>query len=195
MWNERYNEPGFAYGTEPNEFLAAMVSRLPSGGRVLCLAAGEGRNAVFLARQGFEVHAVDASEVGVEKTRALAAESGVVVTAQQADLRHFPLGEACWDGIISIFCHLPPDLRRDVHTRAVSALAPGGALLLEAYNRTQLTYGTGGPPVEAMLMTKEGLQDELSGLSLEHLEAVERQVVEGRYHTGLAAVVQVIGRR
>jgi SAM-dependent methyltransferase len=194
MWDERYGQPGFAYGTEPNDFLRAEYARMAVG-RVLCLADGEGRNSVFLAEQGYLVTAVDASGVGVTKTGQLAIERGVTVDAHHADLRDFDLGEAQWDGIVSIFCHLPPPLRREVHARVVRALKPGGVLILEAYTPDQVGRGTGGPPVAAAMMSEEILRDELAGLVFDSIVECEREVIEGAYHTGTASVVQVIARR
>ncbi|MCB9395517.1 MAG: class I SAM-dependent methyltransferase [Acidimicrobiaceae bacterium] len=194
MWNGRYDVEHYVFGTEPNDFLRAGVDRLrPS--RVLCLAEGEGRNAVFLAGQGFEVSAVDLSEVGVRKTHDLAASRGVTVRATAADLGSFDLGDGQWDSIVSIFAHLPPSVRSVVHRRVVDALVPGGVLLLEAYTPAQIGRGTGGPPVPELTMTVEALRRELEGLEFEHAAELEREVIEGAGHSGMASVVQVIARR
>jgi 2-polyprenyl-3-methyl-5-hydroxy-6-metoxy-1,4-benzoquinol methylase len=165
------------------------------GSPVLCLASGEGRNAVWLARQGLEVHGVDSSAVGIAKTQRLAAEHGVQVQAEVADLATWDLGEARWGGIVAIFAHLPPPVRSRVHGAIVRALRPGGVLVMEKYTPNQLTFGTGGPPVEAMLYTEQLVRSELAGLSFERLEEVERDVVEGRFHHGRAAVLQVVARK
>lgn len=195
MWDDRYSQPGFAYGTEPNDFLRRYADRLPAG-PVLCLAEGEGRNAVWLAARGdLEVHAVDGSEVGVRKTHELAAEHGVMVQATHADLADFSLGEGLWAGIVSIWCHLPAPLRRQVHAAVVRALRPGGVLLLEAYTPRQLTFRTGGPPVLSMLFEPDEVREELAGLELERFEELEREVQEGAYHRGHSAVLQVVGRK
>jgi SAM-dependent methyltransferase len=196
MWDQRYGEDGFAYGTDPNDFLAAHATRaLPAGGEVLCLAEGEGRNAVFLARMGYRVTGVDASAVGLAKARALAAQHGVEVETVVADLADYDLGVARWDGIVSIWCHTPSALRTRLHRAVVAALRPGGALLLEAYTPRQLDFKTGGPPVADMMMTLAGLRDELAGLDLEVGEEKVRAVHEGRYHHGDSAVVQVVARK
>lgn len=193
MWDTRYAEAGFAYGTAPNDFLRASADALSSP--VLCVASGEGRNAVWLAEQGLEVHAVDGSKVGVEKTRLLAAERGVVVHATHADLADFDLGVDRWGGIVAIFAHLPPPLRARIHADITRALRPGGALVLEAYTPRQLGRGTGGPPSAPMLFDPPTIRRELAGLRFRRFEEVVRPVVEGRYHTGEAAVLQVIAER
>lgn len=195
MWDARYAGDDYVYGTEPNDFLVAMAGRLPAGGAVLCLAEGEGRNAVWLARQGFRVTGVDASAVGLAKARHLAGRFGVAIETVHADLAGLDLGEARWDAIVSIFCHLPPDLRRRVHAGVVRALKPGGVFLLEAYTPRQLQFGTGGPPDAAMMMDLAGLTAELHGLAFEHGVELDRAIREGRLHDGVGAVVQVLARK
>lgn len=196
MWDQRYSEPGFAYGIEPNDFLAATATRyLPVGGEVLCLAEGEGRNAVYLARQGFRVTGVDSSAVGLTKARALAGEHGVEVATVVADLAEYDLGFARWDGIVSIWCHTPSALRARLHRAVVAALRPGGVFLLEAYTPAQLEHRTGGPPVADMLMTLAAVREELAGLELVLGEEKVREVHEGAYHDGPSAVLQVVARK
>lgn len=194
MWDQRYSEPGYAYGTQPNEFLAKHRPEIPPG-PVLCLAAGEGRNAVFLAHRRHDVTAVDQSAVGLEKAQKLAEERGVQIRTVQSDLADYALGVAKWAGIVSIFAHTPPDIRKRVHADVVRALRPGGIFILEAYRPAQLELKTGGPPTAALMMTAEELRRELDGLELLLLEEVERDITEGRFHSGTGAVVQLIGRK
>ena len=194
MWEERYGAEAYVYGTEPNEFLRSSLPGLPSG-RALCLAEGEGRNAVFLAESGYEVHSVDLTETGVAKTRRLAVERGVTVDAQVGDLTDFDLGDEQWDLVVSIFAHVPAALRKDLHRRVVQSLRPGGVLVLEAYTPAQIGRGTGGPSVPEMMMTLGDLRAELAPLEFLHGEELERSIVEGAFHTGTGAVVQVIARR
>ncbi|MFW2365299.1 MAG: class I SAM-dependent methyltransferase [Desulforhopalus sp.] len=191
-WDERYGEPGFAYGTKPNNFLISSATRLPRGGSVLCLADGEGRNSTYLATNGFTVTAVDSSAVGMQKAQELAKENGVVITTCVADLEDFTFAPNIYDGVISIFCHLPPPLRKKVHSGVVSSLRKGGVFILEGYTPKQLEYGTGGPPVKELLMELEVLQSEFSGLRIIHGVEVERDIHEGRLHTGKGSVVQLI---
>lgn len=193
-WEQRYGAEDYLYGTEPNDFLRRHVDSLPRG-RVLCLAEGEGRNAVFLASQGFEVSSIDLTQAGVAKTRRLAKERGVKVDAATGDLAATDLGIQRWDAIISIFAHLPAAVRRDLHTRVVAALVPGGVLLLEAYTPDQIGRGTGGPPTPELAMTLSDLMRELEGLEFIHAVETERDVLEGHGHNGRGSVVQVIARR
>jgi SAM-dependent methyltransferase len=194
FWDERYSATGFAYGDRPNDFLAAVADRMP-GGRALCLAEGEGRNAVFLAERGMEVEAVDLSPVALETAARLARERGVRLRTVAADLAEHRIAEESWDVIASIWCHLPPDLRGQVHRAIVRGLRPGGMLVLESYAPAQLGRGTGGPRTRELLVTLDDLRAELAGLDFLHAQELEREVFEGRYHTGLAAVVQVLARK
>ena len=195
IWDQRYVSPDYVYGTEPNEFLAETIRGLNAGGRALCLAEGEGRNAVFLARLGYEVHAVDASAVGLAKAERLARERGAHIVTEVNTLDGYRIHPGAWDLIVSIFCHLPAPVRRTLHREVVAGLRPGGHFVLEAYTPAQLALDTGGPPDAALMMTLAELREELDGLHFELAREVEREVHEGRLHTGRGAVVQVVARR
>lgn len=194
LWNGRYSGEDYLYGTEPNEFLVDQVEGLAPG-RALCIADGEGRNSVYLAGLGFEVTAVDISERGSEKTRALAGERGVEVETVTADLADFDLGSDRWDLIASIFAHMPPGVRRDLHTRLPRSLKPGGTLILEAYRPEQAGRATGGPPDPSRLFDLAVLEQEIIGLDIVLARDTEREVIEGSGHTGAGAVVQLVARR
>jgi SAM-dependent methyltransferase len=198
MWDERYGASEFAYGTEPNDWVREQADRIRPGGPVLCLAAGEGRNAVFLAAKGHAVTAVDQSAVGVEKAAQLARDSGVEITTVVADLAHHDLGRNVWAAITSVYAHMPVAVRGDLHRRVVEALAPGGIFILEAYTERQLDMpGLGGPPAtrREMFMSLAALREELMGLELVVGREVDRHVSEGRHHQGESAVVQVVARK
>ena len=194
MWDDRYATPEFVYGIQPNDFLQANVSKLPKGD-VLCLAEGEGRNAVFLAKQGYAVTAVDSSKVGLDKAQQLAKQNDVKIKTEVVDLANYEFGIDKWDAIVSIFAHLPPPIRRLVHKKSVAALKPNGVFLLEAYSPEQLNYKTGGPPVVELLMSANDLTQELTGLELSLCQEIIRNVTEGFGHTGNGAVVQLIGQK
>jgi SAM-dependent methyltransferase len=191
MWDVRYSDAEYVYGTAPNEFLASVADQIPRG-KVLSLAEGEGRNAVYLAELGCKVLGVDASAVGLSKAQRLANERGVTIETRVADLADFHIKPDSWDAIVSIFCHLPSGIRRSVHHKVVAGLRPGGVFVLEAYTPTQLKLKTGGPPTADMLMTLKLLRTELAGLRFIHARELEREVIEGKFHTGRGAVVQVV---
>lgn len=194
MWDEKYNSEQYIYGKEPNSFLKDSCSEIPRG-KVLCLAEGEGRNAVFLAKQGYSVTAVDSSQVGLEKAERLAKENGVNIELIHEDLSSYTMGTSQWDGIVSIFCHLPEEIRKNIHSNIASALKDNGVFLLEAYTPAQLKYGTGGPPVKELMLSKNIILNEIDGLIYSRLVELEREVIEGSHHSGIGAVVQAIGKK
>jgi SAM-dependent methyltransferase len=193
-WNQRYSSPEFVYGTAPNDFVAQVADQIPAG-PVLCLAEGEGRNAVFLAQRGHAATAVDASAQGLVKAQALAATRGVSIVTQAVDLAAYTIAPSSWAGIVATWAHLPPPLRRAVFAQVVTGLIPGGVFILESYTPAQLKFGTGGPKDPALCMTLAGLREELAGLDFVIGRECEREVIEGIGHTGHAAVVQVLARR
>jgi SAM-dependent methyltransferase len=194
LWDERYSGTEYAYGVEPNDFLRDEAARIPAG-PVLCLAEGQGRNAVYLASRGHPVTAVDFSRAGLARAAQLAGERGVRVELVEADLATFELGDDAWSGIVSIWAHTPADVRRRVHAAVPRALRAGGVFILEAYRPEQLAYATGGPRDPAFLPALAGLRGELSGLELVVARETVREVHEGRFHHGLSATVQVVGVR
>jgi len=191
MWNEKFSEAGFAYGTEPNDFLVENLSKLTVG-KVLCLAEGEGRNAVFLAKKGFDVTAVDLSEVGLEKTLRLAEQNKVTVKTICADLSDFAIEENHWDSIVSIWVAVPSVVRRGLHKKVVGGLRTRGTFLLEAYTPRQLDFGTGGGSQIDEMVSLDSLQEELKGLHFDIARETIREIHEGKYHNGQSAVVQVL---
>lgn len=196
FWDQRYAATdGYVFGTEPNDFLREHAAQLPPRGRVLCLGEGEGRNAVFLARQGHAVTAVDQSAVGLAKAAALARRHGVTLTTTAADLADYAIEPGAWDAVVMIFLHLPRDLRRQVQRQAAAALRPGGVLVHESYGPAQLGRGTGGPQDPDLLPGLAEVCRHFSGLDLPVARELERDVVEGPGHTGRAAVVQLLARR
>ena len=195
FWNTRFAVSEFIYGEAPNDFLREQAARLAPGSRVLSLGEGEGRNALFLAKQGHALTAVDASHEGLAKVLARAAAAGVDITAVLADLARYQPGEAQFDAVVSVFCHLPSALRRTVMARAIAALKPGGLLIMEGYTPRQLAFNTGGPKDADMLLEADIVRDELAGLELLHFVELEREVVEGSYPPGRASVLQVVARK
>ena len=195
-WDARYAGDAYLFGTAPNAFLAACLPLIPDGGRVLCVADGEGRNSTWLAAQGRSVDAFDPSPVGVAKARRLAAERGVDVRFAVAGVDDWSWPEGAYDAVAAIFIQFaPPDMRRHLWARIHAALRPGGLLLLEGYSLAQLAHGTGGPRVPDQLYTEEALREELSAFAIESMRAHEPEVDEGPAHSGLSALIDVIARR
>jgi len=129
----------------------------------------------------------------LKKAEKLAAENNVSIEVICEDLETFNLGENKWDGIASISCHLPPELRQQLYSRIERALKPSGVFFLEGYRPEQLNFKTGGPPLAEMMTSKETLVKELPNLEFSHLKEVDREVNEGINHHGMGAVIQAIG--
>jgi len=193
--------PGARVGCDPPD---TASGRFPPGGdaglgrpgaRVLCIADGEGRNSVWLARQGCRVTAVDVAAEGLAKARRLAERFGVAIETRVADVATFDFGADNWDAIVSIYLHLPPKVRRDVHRRAFAGLKPGGVFVYEAYGPEQLRYKTGGPPEPELLHSRDDIVSDFEGCEIEHAFEGVRAVNEGRQHRGDGYVVQVIARK
>jgi len=197
FWDQRYGaaQTDYVFGTTPNDFLASCAAAIPDG-PVLCLAEGEGRNAVHLASCGHAVTAVDQSAVGLGKARDLATARGVELTTIVANLADYVIAPQAWAAVVSIFCHLPQPLRHQVHAQAAAGLRPGGLLILEAYTPAQLAFKTGGPiGAPELLMQRDEVMAEFPGLHWQTAHEIERDVVEGSGHTGRAAVLQLCGTR
>lgn len=196
FWDERFAEPGYKYGTEPNQFLREQAGRLPPGARVLVPGDGEGRNGVWLAQQGHHVLAVDSSGVGLAKAQALAQQRGVAIQTVQADLADWAPPLPAWDAVVLIYLHLPSAIRTAVHRRLAGALVPGGWLVLEAFHPDQLGRSSGGPKDVDMLYTLAQIRADLAGLCDEvpGWEG-EVQLAEGPGHQGAGLVTRVIAQR
>ena len=195
-WNGRFAGDEYLFGTEPNAWLKAHAGAWPPGGRVLCVADGEGRNSVWLARQGFVVDAFDIAEAGVAKARRLAQQQGVAVNYAVADCESYawPLG-AC-DGVAAIFIQFAdPAQRERLFARMAASLKPGGILVLQGYTPRQLDYKTGGPPLLSHLYTEALLRDSFADFELLQLLDYEAELSEGERHSGRSALIGLVARR
>ncbi len=175
QWDERYTTHELIWRAEPNRFLVEEVASMKPG-RALDLACGEGRNALWLAEKGWQVTGVDFSSVGLAKARRLALERRVEVRWLKADVLEWNPPEATFDLVIVMYLQLPADARHRVLSRAASALASGGTLLVVGHDSTNLTGGTGGPQDPALLFSPEDVASDLPGLDVERAERVRRPV-------------------
>lgn len=195
-WNARFAGADFAFGTEPNTWLRERAGALPPGGRVLCVADGEGRNSVWLARQGFAVDAFDLSELGVAKARRLAAAHGVTVHHAVADGGALAWPEGVYDGVVAIFVqYATPPERARLFANMVRCMRPGGVLMLLGYTPRQLVYRTGGPGIDSHLYTEALLREAFAGLAIERIDEFDAELAEGTSHAGLSALIGLVARK
>jgi len=177
-WDERYAGTEFEWTTQPNQCVTAELAELPPG-RALDLAAGEGRNSVWLAERGWRVTAVDFSRVGLNKGRRLATARGVGEARIEwilADLCDYEPVQDSFDLVLVTYFQVGAELRAAVLARAAAALAPGGTLLVVGHDLTNLTEGVGGPQDPEVLYTPEAVSAELPGLRVVRAERVRRTV-------------------
>jgi SAM-dependent methyltransferase len=194
-WDERYRDKAYFYGFSPNDFLREHAGLFKAGDLVLSLAEGEGRNAVFLAQQGCKVRGVDFSARGCKKALELAQKQGVSIEYEVADLTQYDMGEAKWDGVVSIFCHLSESDRPALYAGIKRGLKPAGIFLLESYNERQLEYGTGGPKDVSYLVSLGDLTGAFDDFEIVLARDIVRDVQEGAHHNGEGSVSQFIGRK
>lgn len=195
-WNNRFAKEAYVFGTEPNEWLQRQASVFAAASKILCVADGEGRNSVWLAKQGHHVDAFDISDVGVAKARRLAQDCGVNVNFAVAGCDDFAWPKEQYDGVAAIFVQFAdPELRARMFEKIVQSLRPGGLLVLVGYTLKQVDYGTGGPSVLSHLYTSEMLRSAFSALEIKVLEEYEPDLFEGDGHMGRSAVIGLVGRR
>ncbi len=174
-WDARYAATDLVWGREPNRFVVSEFAGLRPG-RVLDLGCGEGRNAVWLAANGWQPTAVDFSPVAIDRGRELARAAGVEVDWVVADLTSYEPEPGRYDAVLIAYLHLVPEERSRVLRRAVAALAPGGHLVVIGHDLINLTEGVGGPQVPEILYTPEQLVADLAGLAIHRAERVRRPV-------------------
>jgi cyclopropane fatty-acyl-phospholipid synthase-like methyltransferase len=195
-WQTRYAAPGYLFGTEPNAFLRAQAHRLKAGQTALALADGEGRNGVWLASRGLDVLSLDFSPHAQEKARKLAAERGVSLRVEQADLTTWAWPAAAFDVIAAIFIQaIGPPQRDKLFADITRALKPGGLLLMQGYRPEQLAYKTGGPPEIDRLYTRAMLESAFADLAILELREHDSVIHEGSAHEGMSALIDLVARK
>jgi SAM-dependent methyltransferase len=195
-WNTRFSAEGYLFGTAPNVFLASQRTRLQPGRRALSVADGDGRNSVFLARQGLEVTAFDFSPIAIEKAKRFAAEAGVRVDYRQSDILAWEWEPSRYDVIAAIFFQfLDARQRAKVFAGFVRSLAPGGLLLLQGYRPEQIANGTGGPKDEENMYTEALLRESFASLEILHLASHDEVLEEGTAHRGMSALIDLVARK
>jgi ubiquinone/menaquinone biosynthesis C-methylase UbiE len=193
-WQSRYAVEEFVFGEAPNEFLVAKKQLLPKGGKVLAVADGEGRNGVWLARQGLDVLSLDFSPNAQAKARSLAGRQGANLAFELADVHAWSYPENAFDAVVDIFTQFSsPEQRARKWDGMKRTLKPDGLLLLEGYTPKQLEHATGGPKVLDQLYTSEMLEAAFGDFARLEIAAEERAMSEGRGHSGMSAVIDLVG--
>jgi 2-polyprenyl-3-methyl-5-hydroxy-6-metoxy-1,4-benzoquinol methylase len=195
-WNTRFSAPDYIFGTAPNEYLASKASLLRRGQRALCVSDGEGRNSVWLAGQGLEVTAFDISPIGVEKARRLAAERGVSVAYEVADVYGWRWPEAQFDVVAAIFVQFAdPAMRTFMFEHIIASMKPRGLLIMQGYTPKQLEHKTGGPKQVENMYTPELLRGAFGALEILELREHEKIMAEGTQHSGPSALIELLARK
>ncbi len=195
-WQARFAAPGYLFGTEPNAFLKSQAHRLERGQTALSIADGEGRNGVWLAQQGLDVLSLDFSPTAQEKARRLAAERGVALRFELADLTTWQWPEAAFDVIAAIFFQFAtPEQRAVIFAGIKRALKPRGLLLMQGYRPKQLDYKTGGPSDVARLYTEELLRTAFADMTSLTIVEHDSIVDEGCGHAGMSALIDLIATK
>jgi len=198
FWSARYRDIGddYLFGTAPNRFLASQAASFGAGMRVLSVADGEGRNAVWLAEQGCQVTATEISPVALEKAAKLARGRNVAVDFVQADILNWDWPQEEFDAVVGIFIQFATPAERPRQLAGMKqAVKPGGLLLLQGYTPKQLEYKTGGPSAVENLYTAEMLRAFFSDWEIVSLHEREDTIEEGTAHIGRSALIDLVARR
>jgi SAM-dependent methyltransferase len=192
-WNARFAGEEYVYGKAPAAFVAAQAWRIAPGSRMLSIAEGEGRNAVFLAGQGVVMTALEAAPNARAKARKLAQERGVTLDFIAADLRGFDWPEAEYDAVLACYIQFAdPAFRAEIFDGLARALKPGGLLLFHGFARRQPRYGTGGPGVVDQLYDLDLLHGAFPRWEVLHQADYDDDLDEGAGHSGRAALIDFV---
>jgi SAM-dependent methyltransferase len=194
MWNERYSNPEFAFGIEPNQFFKEQLDKLQPG-NLLLPADGEGRNAVYAAQNSWKVTAFDLSYEAKNKALKLAEIKQVNIDYFVSDMEDIKFPELYFDAIALVYIHFPVEKRETYHKKLLKWLKPGGTIILECFSKDQLRYNSGGPKDESMLLSKEVVAKDFSELEILKLDQEIIFLQEGKYHQGEGSVVRLVARK
>ena len=195
FWNERYAEKEYAYGIHPNQFLVDSIFNLPKYGKILFPAEGEGRNAVFAAKNGLEVTAFDLSSEGKKKADELASDNDVKIDYRVGMLEDLNFEPNSFDGVVLSYAHFPKAIRKAMHQQILRLVKPNGIIVFEAFSKEQLDYPSGGPKDVAMLFSEEEVKEEFENVDFDFIKTEIIELNEGAYHQGKGSVVRFIGKK
>ncbi|MGQ1786225.1 class I SAM-dependent methyltransferase [Saccharicrinis sp. GN24d3] len=199
MWDKRYSAEDYAYGTEPNDFFAEQLAKIKSGS-ILLPAEGEGRNAVYAARMGWDVHAFDLSREGKSKAQKLAETHQVNIQYQIAECSEISFRKGTFDAIGLVYAHFPPDKKSMYHKQLDQYLKSGGIVILEGFSKSHPEVSKSnekpmGPPNPAMLFSLDEIKKDFNNYEIIDLKEEQVALNEGEYHVGMGAVIRFVGRK
>ncbi len=190
FWNEKFAKDGYLYGTNPNEFLASKLNLFKKDSKLLCLGEGEGRNAIFFAKNAFKVKALDASNIGLEKLQKRAKEQNLDINTLCIDLNHWQSDEK-YDVIVASYLHMYKNEREELFLKIENSLNTKGYFIAEFFSQNQLAYNSGGPKDTELLYTKEDFENNFNSC----IKQISEEIVfldEGIGHQGEASVIRVV---
>ncbi len=194
FWDKRYSAGDYSYGTEPNRYFKERLDLLLPG-KLLLPGEGEGRNAVYAAKRGWQVTAVDLSSKGKEKALRLAAENGVELDYHVTPIELFDFPASEFDAAALVFAHFPAETRTMIHRSIVNSIKKGGSLIIEAFSKKQINNNSGGPKELSMLYDPEDLVRDFKNLDIIQFSEETVELKEGKYHEGTADVIRICGIR
>ncbi len=197
FWNERFDKKEFIFGREPNEYLVEQAKQhLKHGSKVLCIADGEGRNGVWLAKQGMQVVGFDVSDIALVKARQFAMDNHVEIKYSLSDTDGFDWQTNTYDAVIAIFIQFADaKMRERIFKNAYVALKKGGIFILQGYTPKQIEYKTGGPSLLEHLYTEELIKNLAKEFEILELRSYERELNEGARHAGMSALLGLVARK
>jgi SAM-dependent methyltransferase len=200
MWDERYKSKAYAYGTAPNAYFEYTFKKYALNGRVLFPAEGEGRNAVFAAKNGIDAVAFDISVEGKHKATQLAASENVSVQYHVGEFLDMQFEPSSFDAAVMVYSHFPPAIRTAYHQKISDLVKPGGLIILEGFSTGHLPYResnpeVGGPNNIEMLFSKENIAKDFEAFEVVELEEVEIELHEGAFHNGVGKVIRFVGKK
>ncbi len=200
LWDTRFGQKEYAYGTLPNAFFKSAVDTYNLKGKLLLPAEGEGRNAVYAAKKGLDVYAFDTSIEGKKKAIKLAKETNVTINYEVGDFYGLELLKEKFDAVVLIFAHFTADIVSDYHKRIAELLKPNGMVILEGFSKNHVEFQkinpkAGGPKNLDMLFSKGTITRDFPNFEIIKLEEEEVELAEGIFHQGKAKVIRFIGRK
>ena len=197
FWNERFDKEEFIFGKEPNEYLVEKTHQyLKPNQKVLCIADGEGRNGIWLAKQGMQVAGFDASDIALSKANQFAKDNQVTVEYTFSDTDSFAWHANTYDAVIGIFIQFADAAMRErIFQKTYEALKPGGIFILQGYTPKQLEYKTGGPSLIEHLYTEELIRSLAKDFNILELRSYEKELSEGPRHTGMSAIMGLVAQK